>query len=423
MIRVGTRYRFFQHGGIFSSRAVSIPGGNLLVAQLCYFVVSSCVQRRHLGRPVSALATPHPQLYTTASIQQSHIELAKEAIGYLNQGTDPFHAVQASIDRLKSNGFQHLLEVSEILDRSTAERSRVDVDDNNAASTIVPGGKYYYTRNRSTLVAFRVGRHFSLEKDSGGCVIIGGHTDSPNLRIKPRSKRSNTAKVIQLGVECYGGGLWHTWFDRDLGISGRVFVTTEQYHDDETTLDHEGSRTISQHLVHINRPICRISNLAIHLQTTAEREAFAVNKEDHLSPILASEIEKALTMGDSQPHNNSTTVKDASDGWTEYQEPTLLKLLASELGLPHTASIVDFELNLFDVHPATLGGANHEFLFSSRLDNLASCFIAVTALNTFAQEMDNDTETNLFDKDVSMIVLYDHEEVGSNSAIGAASPM
>jgi aspartyl aminopeptidase len=127
-------------------------------------------------------------------------------------------------------------------------------------------------------VAFTVGEKYNTPK-GGGFKVIGGHTDSPNLKVKPRSKRSSSG-VTQLAVECYGGGLWHTWFDRDLGISGRVLVRSA------------GKSIIEQRLVKIDRAILRIPNLAIHLQTTEEREAFKINKEDHLSPIIAMEAEK-----------------------------------------------------------------------------------------------------------------------------------
>ena len=224
----------------------------------------------------------------------------------------------------------------------------------------------------------------------GGFKIIGGHSDSPNLKIKPNSKRSpNSANAIQLAVECYGGGLWHTWFDRDLGLSGRVFVRT----------NNNGNNSIQQKLVKIDRAILRIPNLAIHLQTASEREAFAVNKEDHLQPILAMQVQKALG-------SKKEDAEEGEDGWDSYQEPLLLQILAEELQV-EVNQIIDFELNLFDIQKASIGGAFGEFLHSARLDNLASCFMAVQALSEHPLDED---------KDISMIVLFDHEEVGSSSA-------
>lgn len=106
------------------------------------------------------------------------------------------------------------------------------------------------------------------------------------------------------------------------------------------------------------------------------------------------------------------------DGWTEHQEPALLHVLATELGCD-IGDIVDFDLNLFDVQKAAMGGAFSEFIYSARLDNLATCFMAVQGLIEHVQApgtLDNY-------QDVAMILLYDHEEVGSSSAVGAASPV
>jgi aspartyl aminopeptidase len=250
------------------------------------------------------------------------------------------------------------------------------------------------------LVAFAIGGGFAV--GVGGFKVIGGHTDSPNLKVKPRSKRSDkTSKSIQIGAECYGGGLWHTWFDRDLGLSGRIFLR-------------QADGRIIQKLIKIDRAILRIPNLAIHLVSEADRKAFAVNKEDHLSPILAGKIEEALTGADEKDGSDDKNEKDKTtkkDGWIEHQEPLLVQLLADELGV-NTTDIVDFELNMFDVQKAALGGAQSEFLYSARLDNLASCFLAVESLLDCVREegfLEND-------KDINMIVLYDHEEVGSGSA-------
>lgn len=324
-----------------------------------------------------------------------HLPLARKAMDYFDKSTDPFHAVQTSIELLKQAGFQEL-------DESAASTTTP------SSATIQPGGKYFYTRNKSTLVAFAVGGAYQAANGGGGggFKIIGGHTDSPNLKVKPRSKRSGkSAKSIQIGAECYGGGLWHTWFDRDLGLSGRVFVRDND--------------KIEQRLVQIHRAVLRIPNLAIHLQTAEERKAFAVNKEDHLSPILAMAAQKALSGedtekgkdGDSDDNDGETKSKDGDDGWTEHQEPLLLQLLAAEMDVS-LENIVDFELNLFDVQMASLGGVHSEFVHSARLDNLASCYLAVQALIDCVGQ--DDYLQN--DCDISMIVLYDHEEVGSSSA-------
>jgi aspartyl aminopeptidase len=338
--------------------------------------------RRIMG--CHALSVPLPPMTTTAE----HLPLARRAMEYFDKSTDPFHAVQTSIDLLKEAGFQELDEGS--------------ASDAPSSTIIQPGGKYFYTRNKSTLVAFAVGGQYQ-SNGSGGFKIIGGHTDSPNLKVKPRSKRSaKSAKSIQIGAECYGGGLWHTWFDRDLGLSGRVFVRNNN------------NDKIEQRLVQIPRAVLRIPNLAIHLQTADERKAFKVNQEDHLSPILAMAAQKALSGEDSDEKDDDTKSEDSSskgDGWTEHQEPLLLQLLSAEMDVP-VEDIVDFELNLFDIQTASLGGVHSEFVHSARLDNLASCFLALQA----SIDCVGHDEYLQQDRDISMIVLYDHEEVGSSSA-------
>lgn len=167
---------------------------------------------------------------------------------------------------------------------------------------------------------------------------------------------------------------------------------------------------IEQKLVKIDRAILRVPNLAIHLQTAIEREAFKINKEDHLSPILALEAKKSLTGSDEKEKKDKKKDKKKEDGWSEHQEPLLLQILSEELGVD-IADIADFELNLFDIQQANLGGAHSELIHSARLDNLASCFLAVEAL------VDHVEGGNLEDDEgISMVVLYDHEEVGSSSA-------
>lgn len=186
-----------------------------------------------------------PMISTASSMFASHQAIAKRASEYFDSSPDPFHATENMCKLLADAGWTEL-----------DEREPW-------AGKIKPGGKYYYTRNRSCIVALAVGAGYT---PGNGFKVIGAHTDSPNLRIKPRSKRSGSG-CIQLDVECYGGGLWHTWFDRDLSVCGRVLVRRE-----------DGG--IDQRLVKVDRPILRVPTLCIHLQSAEEREAFKVNKEE-----------------------------------------------------------------------------------------------------------------------------------------------
>lgn len=285
------------------------------------------------------------------------------------------------------------------------------------------GGKYYFTRNGSSIVAFIVGGNF---QPGNGFKIIGAHTDSPSLKLKPRSKKGANSGLIQLNVESYGGGLWHTWFDRDLSIAGRVIVRRNS-----------GDGMFEHRLVKINRPILRIPNLCIHLRSPEEREAFKVNKEDHLAPILCEEVDKSLSSPSSSSSSSSSLLTEQStdaktqndedkdtdkpdeDLWKKEQQSELLNLISKELDCEARGEeVVDFELTLYDTQGASTGGLNDEFLCSSRLDNLASCFVALEALETQAK---SDMLVN--DEDVSMIALFDHEEVGSGSNPGAGSTL
>ena len=150
-----------------------------------------------------------------SSHYEEHIPLARDAMKFIDNSPDPFHCVKSSVVELQKVGFTEWND---------------DEDSTTTTTTLVPGGKYYFTRNKSTLVAFTIGTHY---KPGSGFKIIGSHTDSPNLKVKPYSKRTTSkdggvSGSIQLAVECYGGGLWHSWFDRDLGVSGRVFVRDDE---------------------------------------------------------------------------------------------------------------------------------------------------------------------------------------------------
>ena len=230
----------------------------------------------------------------------------------------------------------------------------------------------------------------------------------PRLHVRPRPHLRPRPRWISCRNPALdlAAGLWHTWFDRDLSVCGRVLVRAA-----------DGG--IDQQLVKIARPVLRVPTLCIHLQSAEEREAFKVNKEDHLQPILALEAHKALSAVASTAEGGAATAAGGDDGegegdgeregegkgegkgkgeeegsgdWAGAQEPLLVQMLAEELGVPAT-DIIDFECSLYDTQNAAVGGAHSEFLYSSRLDNLASCFVAVEALVAHAAaELADDTE-------------------------------
>lgn len=144
---------------------------------------------------------------------------ANDFLDFVNASPSPFHAVKSVKQRLVAADFKEIREKD------------------SWSSTCQPGGKYFLTRNGSTIVAFAIGKKW---RPGNAVTMIGAHTDSPCLRIKPVSKKLGDG-FLQVGVETYGGGLWHTWFDRDLGIAGRVMIRRE-------------GGEIVQKLVHIDKP-------------------------------------------------------------------------------------------------------------------------------------------------------------------------
>ena len=234
--------------------------------------------------------------------------------------------------------------------------------------------------------------------------MIGAHTDSPCLRVKPVSKRTASG-YMQVGVETYGGGIWHSWFDRDLSVAGRVMVREGE--------GEEGN--IVQKLVKVDKPILRIPHLAIHLNRESK---FDPNKETELLPIAG--LAEAELNNTAQPQ-----VASAGSGgdyqplkaMTERHHPAFLSLVAEKAGV-QVSQIVDFELVLYDTQKACLGGLNDEFIFSPRLDNLNMTFCAVKGL---IDSVSSPSSTLDSDTSIRLVACFDHEEIGSLSAHGADS--
>lgn len=280
----------------------------------------------------------------------SHAEplgVARDLARYIDASPSPFHACESAARELEAAGFRRLAEPS--------------VWDAAAGSFFVQRG--------GSLVAW----HLPVGLEAWSPFrIIGAHTDSPNLRVKPRPDVSK-AGVRQLGVEVYGGVLLHTWLDRDLGLSGRLFLRRDGRPEER--------------LFRIDRPVLRIPNLAIHLQRDINEQGLALNRQQHMVPVIGS-------------------LQGTVPGFRDF--------LATELGLEADA-ILSWDAMCHDVQPAALVGAKEEFLSAARLDNLFSSW---TGLKALLSAVASEPTTS-----IPVLSLFDHEEVGSASSRGAAGPI
>ncbi|MGZ3417743.1 MAG: M18 family aminopeptidase [Polyangiales bacterium] len=272
------------------------------------------------------------------------MDAARDLCAYVDASPSPYHAVAETVRRLESAGFSRLREVD--------------------AWQLSPGSAHYVIRGDASIIAFRVGSKSPVES---GFHVIGAHTDSPNLRLKPQPATGKEG-YAQLGVEVYGGVLLYTWLDRDLGIAGRLILD-------------DGNGGVTKQLVRIAEPIARVASLAIHLDREVNDKGLILNKQTHLAPLLA--------MGEPQEALNHLMTRLAGD----------------------PSRVRGFDLGLYDLTAPTLGGQDQAFVFSARLDNLASCHAATSALVSSSTSAAT-----------QVIALFDHEEVGSGSATGAAGP-
>eukprot|EP00954_Amorphochlora_amoebiformis_P029083 1392651-Amorphochlora_amoeboformis.AAC.1 len=280
--------------------------------------------------------------------------ICKEFLDYVNGCHSEFHAVSQTENMLKKAGF---VQISE----------KVDSDWSN----LKPGGKYYFTRNQSSVMAFAVGGQY---KPGNGFSMAGAHTDSPVLKIKPLSKTSGSGFLQippQVGIEPYGGGLWNTWFDRNLTVAGRAIVEGQK----------DGKTVYECKLVHIPRPILCIPNLAIHLNRNIYTEGFKYNKQTHLLPILATEILTGKPDEKSSGEHHTLLVdllaKELKVSVEAAEYPSVTLLCRPQVS---PDKIKDFDLGMCDTQPACIHGAKEEFISARGLDNLMMSFICTKSL-------------------------------------------
>ncbi|HEY1117293.1 MAG TPA: M18 family aminopeptidase [Acidimicrobiales bacterium] len=271
--------------------------------------------------------------------------VADELCRFIDASPSPYHAVATAAALLEGAGFAEV----------------------ELGETLPSGAGARYVRRGGSLVAWR---------QPAGAVrafrIVGAHTDSPNLRIKPRPDHVS-AGVRQLGVEVYGGALLNSWLDRDLGLSGRVSVSTPDGPD--------------LRLVRIDEPLLRVPQLAIHLDREINTEGLKLNPQNHLTPIWDL---------------------DGGDG----SHAGFVTLLANHLDVG-AGDVLAWDVMAHDLTPSRRTGVGGVFVSAPRLDNLCSSFAGLHGL----LEADGDTPS------VPVVCLYDHEEVGSTSATGADGSM
>ena len=300
----------------------------------------------------------------TPGAQEMYQETAEALLRLIAMSPDCFHVVANLKTMLDMQGFRELKET---------ERW-----------TLVPGGKYYVTRNGSSMMAFRL-----PGTDYRGFRIIASHSDSPSFKIKENPELPGAGCYVRLNTERYGGMLMAPWFDRPLSVAGRVFAEVTDAGaamnlpaelDPELKKLLTGRKRVEERLVNIDRDLLMIPSLAIHMDRKVN-EGKSLNAQKDLLPLFGSEAVKGR----------------------------FARLVAEAAGVA-PEQILSSDLYLYDRTAPSVWGADREFISSPRLDDLECAFCTFFGF----QRAVNDT-------DVPVYALFDNEEVGSSTRQGAAS--
>lgn len=284
---------------------------------------------------------------------------AQQLLNFIDASPSPWHAVASAKHTLLTAGFTELFEVD--------------------AWQLSPNSAYFVSRGDASLIAFRTSAHALIDT---GFAMVGAHTDSPGLRLKPNAAFTNHG-TLSLGVEVYGGPILATFTDRDLSLAGRVQVRVNAGLD---TNKHTQHSVCENRLSRFENSTVRLPNLAIHMNREVNDKGLKLNKQTEL-PLIFGAYE---TSGKSSPQD------------------VFIAAVANQLGVK-TTDILGWEFNVFDTQKGVFWGQDNAFIANSQLDNLASCHAALTAITQVAQP--NKT---------TICALFDHEEVGSESATGAS---
>lgn len=298
-------------------------------------------------------------------------DYSKPYCEFMTSNPTIFHAVKTFSQQLEDHGYKYLSERAVW----TSELKR--------------GGKFYTTRNGSSLIAFHVGSKY---ESGNGVAIVSGHVDALTAKLKPVSKLPNKAGFQQLGVAPYAGALSSTWWDRDLGIGGRVLVR-----DPETG-------KVETKLVKLDWPIARVPTLAPHFGAAANGP---FNPETQMVPVIG--VDNSDLFGASKTDSD----KIEYGKFASTQPEKLVKIISKELGITDYSTILNWELELFDTQPAQLGGLEKDMIFAGRIDDKLCCYAAQEALLASSDS----TSSGI----VKMVGMFDDEEIGSLLRQGAKS--
>ncbi|KAJ6132567.1 hypothetical protein N7471_007782 [Penicillium samsonianum] len=298
-------------------------------------------------------------------------DYSKPYCEFMTSNPTIFHAVKSFSKQLEEHGYKHLSERAVW----TSELKR--------------GGKFYTSRNGSSLIAFNIGSKY---ESGNGVAIVAGHVDALTAKLKPVSKLPTKAGFQQLGVAPYAGGLGDTWWDRDLGIGGRVLVRDPKTGKVETKL------------VKLDWPIARVPTLAPHFGTPANGP---FNQETQMVPVIG------IDNSDLFEHSKIEASNTNFGKFTSTQPEKLVKIISKELGITDYSTIVNWELELFDTQPAQLGGLEKDMIFAGRIDDKLCCYAAQEALIASSDSTSTGT--------VKMVGMFDDEEIGSLLRQGAKS--
>jgi len=268
-------------------------------------------------------------------------------LDFIDASPSPWHAVKTIEQQLTPFGFCKLEET--------------------APWTLKAGGRYYVVRDGSSIILFVLGQKPLAET---GFKIIGAHTDSPGLRIKPHAATLIDG-YVRLGVEIYGGPILATFTDRDLSLAGRV--------------SYKSGDGIKSALLDFKKPLLRLPNLAIHMNRNVNEDGLKLNKQLELPLLLSALAEQQLP-------------------------PNYFSGLLEQVAGLRAEQILSWELNVYDTQKGAFWGPDDEFYADSQLGNLASCHAGLMAL---LDEQVLDAESTL------VCAFFDHEEIGSTSCKGA----